>query len=82
MPMVKPRASTFLPKVPMVDLDVPRTSSSTAKQGDSSTLGDTSSDPLRACKIGCNYVTPRDRLGFTATPTVDLEGILYRLVPK
>lgn len=59
----------------MVDLDVPQTSM--ASRDGFSTLGDSCLNPITAYEISCGYMTPRDRLGFTATSTVNLKRILY-----
>lgn len=74
---VKPRASTLLPRVPMVNLDALWTFSSITRQGGSYTLRNTCLDLVRVCEIGCSCVTLLDQSGFMATLAIDLEGILY-----
>lgn len=57
---VEPRASALPPRVPMVNLHVPQTYGFAARQDDSSTSGDTCSDPVRTREIRRSCVTPQD----------------------
>lgn len=61
----------------MVDLNASQTSNSTARKDGSFFLSDTCSDPIKACEIRHNCMTPRDQSGFTVTLATNLEGLLY-----